>query len=114
MKKIFPVIIFLAVVMVIISCKQNVKTIHRPELNIDIQGAINRFSKTTFDSTLISPFFNTYPELSKYEDEFNVIYRGHNFHQIWFDENGVLEFVVKAGSNVAASSAPVAGSSQIN
>lgn len=100
MKRLFPVVIFLATLLVIISCIQKQQTTHKAELDIDLQGTINRFSKTNFDSTLISPFFQTYPELAKYEDEVNVIYRGYKFHQIWFDENGVLEFANSLYSKV--------------
>ena len=92
MKKIFPVFIFLSALLVNISCKQKERTLPKAELNLDLRGTINRFSKTTFDSALVSQFFITYPELAKYEDEINVIYRGYRFHHIWFDENGVLEF----------------------
>ena len=92
MRKLFPWFIFFAALMVTISCVQKQQTTHKAELDIDLQGTINRFSKTNFDSTLISPFFQTYPELAKYEDEVNVIYRGYQFHHILFDENGVLEF----------------------
>lgn len=100
MKKIFPAFIFLLVLLVIISCKQKVQTEPKPELVNDLKGTINRYSKTTFDSALVSSFFKTYPELTKYEDEVNVIYRGYKFHHIWFDENGVLEFANSLYSKV--------------
>jgi len=102
MRNLFTIFIFFAALLVIISCKQKQKeqTARKAELDIDLQGTINRFSKSTFDSTLISPFFQTYPELAKYEDEVKVIYRGYQFHQIWFDENGVLEFANSLYSKV--------------
>jgi murein L,D-transpeptidase YcbB/YkuD len=100
MRNLFSLSIFIASLLVIISCVQKQQTAHKAELDIDLQGTINRFNKTTFDSTLISPFFKTYPELAKYEDKFFVIYRGHKFHQIWFDENGVLEFANSLYSKV--------------
>ena len=100
MKKIFPVFIFLAALLVIISCKQKEKTLPKAELNLDLRGTINRFNETTFDSALVSLFFITYPELAKYEDEINVIYRGYQFHHIWYDENGVIEFANSLYSKV--------------
>ena len=100
MKIFFPVFILLTALLVNISCKQKEKTLPKDELNLDLRGTINRFSKTAFDSALVSPFFKTYPELAKYEDEINVIYRGYQFHHIWFDENGVLEFANSLYSKV--------------
>ena len=100
MRKLFPLFIFLTALLVIVSCIQKQQTAHKAELDSDLQGTINRFGKTTFDSTLISSFFQTYPELARYEDEVNVIYRGYQFHHIWFDENGVIEFANSLYSKV--------------
>jgi L,D-transpeptidase YcbB len=100
MRNLFPLIVFLAALMVNISCVQKQQTAHKAELDSDLQGTINRSGKTTFDSTLVTSFFQTYPELAKYEDEVNVIYRGYQFHHIWFDENGVLEFANSLYSKV--------------
>ena len=100
MKNLFLAFLFFAALLAGISCKQNEKATHKEELTLDLQGTINRFGKTTFDSTLISPFFKTYPELAKYEENVYAIYRGHEFHHIWFDENGVLEFANSLYSKV--------------
>jgi murein L,D-transpeptidase YcbB/YkuD len=103
MKKLFPLFLFFAVLLVIISCKQKEQKVSKAtkaELDIDLQGTINRFGKTTFDSALVSTFFKTYPELAKYENEINVIYRGYKFHHIWYDENGVIEFANSLYSKV--------------
>lgn len=100
MRKLLPLFILFIVIPVIFSCKQKQQTAHQSDLDIDLKGSINRFGKTTFDSTSISLFFQTYSELEKYEDEAYRIYRGYQFHHIWFDENGVLEFANSLYSKV--------------
>jgi murein L,D-transpeptidase YcbB/YkuD len=91
MKKLFPVLIFLSLALLIISCnKKPVK--QKPEINSDLQGSINRFNVTTFDSLAIDSFVNSFSVLGKYESDIRKIYRGYNFHHIWFDEKGVLEY----------------------
>jgi murein L,D-transpeptidase YcbB/YkuD len=64
----------------------------KPLLESHLQGSINSQSNISFDSVLISGFFKSYPELVKYENDVLTIYRRYNFRQIWFDENGVVEF----------------------
>jgi murein L,D-transpeptidase YcbB/YkuD len=91
MKKLFPVLIFFTVALLIFSCnKKPVKP--KPEINSDLQGSINRYNVTTFDSLAIDTFVNLFPVLGKYENDIRKIYRGYDFHHIWFDEKGVLEY----------------------
>lgn len=52
----------------------------------------NSVSEIPLDSALVAPFFNTYPELKKYEEELVSIYRNYDFHYIWFDEKGTVEY----------------------
>ena len=73
------------------SCKQKMTTTV-PVINPDLQVHVNLFNVTTFDSTAIDSFFIKYPDLSNYSDEVKVIYRGHKFHHIWFDKDGIIEF----------------------
>lgn len=85
---------FLMVTVVLISvfsCKQK-KTANAPILNTDLQVHINPFHIATFDSTAVDSFFTKFPELAKYSEDVKVIYRGHQFHHIWYDEWGILEF----------------------
>ena len=44
------------------------------------------------DSTLVDPFFTSYPELKKYEKDLLATYRNYNFSYIWFDEKGVVVY----------------------
>lgn len=46
----------------------------------------------TLDSTKIQPFFETYPDIQKYQDEIADIYEHYEYHYIWFDENGMTNY----------------------
>jgi murein L,D-transpeptidase YcbB/YkuD len=91
MKKTFPVLIFTVLTLIIISCSQKPQK-PKPVINSDLQGSINRYNVTNFDSIAIDSFVKKFPELGKYENDVRKIYRGYNFHHIWFDEKGVLEY----------------------
>jgi len=90
MKFIFPLLIFVVIVLSTFSCKQ--KTPLAPVLNPDLQGSVNRYNSASFDSITVDSFFYHYTKLAKYKKDVKVIYRGYKFHYIWFDEKGVLEF----------------------
>jgi len=99
MKNLYVFLMFAAVLMAVISCEKKavpVKTV----LNSDLQGSINRFNKTTFDSVSVDSFFVKFAELAKYTENVKTIYRGHNYHHIWFDENGLVEFANSLYSKV--------------
>ena len=81
------------------SCNQKPQ-FQKPVLNADLQGSINRFSKTTFDSTLVDSFFTKHSGLSGYRENVKKIYYGQKFHHIWFDENGLVEFASAMYSKV--------------
>ena len=49
-------------------------------------------AKIEMDSTLIAPFFESYPVLKKYEKDMLDVYRNHNFNFIWFNEKGMEEY----------------------
>ena len=53
---------------------------------------ITVYSPISLDSTLISPFFNTYPDLKKYEKDLVEIYHNHNFTYIWLDQKGIVVY----------------------
>ena len=75
----FTVILFLFAT---ISCKK------KEEATIDNQ----KDSKTTFDSTLVKTFFTKYPKLKKHQADVEKLYRKHQYHYVWYDENGINEF----------------------
>lgn len=47
--------------------------------------------KVPFDSTLVAPFFEKYPELSRFKTEMTVLYRKYQYHYIWYDDSGINE-----------------------
>lgn len=44
------------------------------------------------DSTKIEPFFTAYPEFKEYRAQINELYKKHDYHYIWHDEDGPIEF----------------------
>ncbi len=87
------------VMLIVFSCKQKPQ-FSAPVLDPDLQGSINRYSKTTFDSTLVDSFFIKYSQLAVYSDDIKKIYRGQKYHHIWYDENGLVEFASSLFSKV--------------
>jgi murein L,D-transpeptidase YcbB/YkuD len=92
MQRHFLSLIIFALFFVAVSCKPPKNSKAGNQLETDLQGYINHHSNIPFDSALAATFFKTFPQLSSYEDEVFVIYRKHNFHHIWFDRHGVIEF----------------------
>ena len=45
----------------------------------------------TFDSTLVAPFFDQYPELKKFQNEVTTLYQKQHYNYIWFDQKGIKE-----------------------
>jgi len=83
-----------------ISCKLKQASNVKQEHEVHWQGSINYKSNLPFDSTEISAFYKTYPNLEKNAKDVFEIYRRYNFRQIWFDENGVVEFASSLYSKV--------------
>ena len=52
----------------------------------------NGVSNILLDSTQVDPFFKSYPELKKYKKDLVEIYRNYDFHYIWFDEEGIVDY----------------------
>lgn len=65
---------------VIQSCKQKGNAVKTTDFNI------------IYDSSLVAPFFKSYPLLQKYEKDLTAICRNYNYKHTWFDENGIVEF----------------------
>jgi murein L,D-transpeptidase YcbB/YkuD len=85
--------LFSAIVLLnIISCKSQNKAVEAEPLVSDLQGNINYHSNLPFDSALIIPFFISFPELDKYEDDVSAIYMKHKYNHLWFDKKGIVEF----------------------
>jgi murein L,D-transpeptidase YcbB/YkuD len=73
------------------SCGQQQKPVESEPLEPELKVSINDKSNLPFDSALITPFFNSYPELEKYQNDVVAIYRKYRFNYIWFDKNGIIE-----------------------
>jgi murein L,D-transpeptidase YcbB/YkuD len=84
--------LFLFAAMAIDSCQQKKGIPVQTELPVHLQGTINQNGPIDFDSSTVATFFQSHPELAKYQPDVALIYRKYNFHTIWFDENGVVEF----------------------
>ena len=48
--------------------------------------------ETPFDSTLVKKFFVQHPKLKTYQSDVEKLYRNHQFHYVWYDENGINDF----------------------
>lgn len=46
----------------------------------------------SLDSTAVPPFFSNHPELKIYSDDYREIYDRYDYHYIWFNENGMVDF----------------------
>lgn len=79
--KIYPLLMGMALLCLIISCKKN-----------DGQLSTDRKDRIAMDSTQLSTFLSSHPEFKKYAAQFNELYRKHDFHYVWFDKDGRVEF----------------------
>ncbi len=68
--------------LIIVSCKKKDSDVGVTQYQI----------KTPFDSTLIQTFFTVHPKLKKYQPDVEKLYRKHQFHYIWYNNNRVNEF----------------------
>jgi len=78
--------------LVALSCNQKKVAPKNKSVPPQIEVSINQHSLIPFDSTLVDSFYTAYPELRKYQTDVEAVYRSHNFHQIWFDTKGMVEF----------------------
>jgi murein L,D-transpeptidase YcbB/YkuD len=92
MRELIQPFILISILLIAISCKPQEKTVADEPLETNLQGSINYRSNLPFDSTLVAPFFKSFPELAKYEKDIFTIYRNHQYNQIWFDQKGIIEF----------------------
>lgn len=56
-----------------------------------IPGSFSEQTELTFDSTEISVFFASYPELKIYEDSIKKFYSQRNYAYAWFTTKGLIE-----------------------
>lgn len=86
MKKLFlNLIIALMCSLAVVSCKKKENDLSDIEVNPEDRVL-------QFDSTKVAGFFTKYPDYKPYEAEMRQLYKKHDYHYLWFDKNGVIEF----------------------
>jgi murein L,D-transpeptidase YcbB/YkuD len=68
----------------ILSCDQKETKRSKPKV-------VKVDNSPSFDSTLVRPFFNKYPELQEYQKEVTQLYLKRNYQYIWYDKKGISE-----------------------
>ena len=74
----FTLLIF-GLLVSVTSCKKN-------------DGVIEVEDRIAFDSTQLAAFFTKHPEFKQYRPEVEELYDKENFHYVWYDENGRIDF----------------------
>lgn len=92
MKKLplFSLLIAFGFSLFVFSCQR--KDNKNTETSLNLPSSITQTNRlTSFDSTLVHPFFAKYPDLQKYQQEVTQLYRKRNYQFIWYDKKGILE-----------------------
>lgn len=76
------IILVFAFLFITVSCKK------KDENSLKNQND----SEIAFDSILVNSFFVKHPNLKNYQADVQKLYRKHQFHYVWYDENGINEF----------------------
>ncbi len=76
--------IIIGFLLIVISCQNSKK-------ETKASFAKDKLTLSAFDSTLVAPFFDQYPELKKYQNEVVSLYQKQHYNYIWFDQKGIKE-----------------------
>lgn len=86
MKKVFiHIMIAFMCSMAVVSCKKKENDLS--DIKVDPEDRVIQF-----DSTKVAGFFTKYPDYKEYESEIRQLYKKHDYHYLWFDKKGVIEF----------------------
>lgn len=86
MKKVFLILMIGFVCSLsMVSCKKKDKDLSGADVHIE-DNVIH------FDSTKIASFFTKYPDFKEFQPEINELYKKHDYHYIWYDKGGRIEF----------------------
>lgn len=86
MKRLFLNLLFAVFcITAVVSCKKKDKDLSDIKVDPDDRTI-------QFDSTKIAGFFTKYPEFKEFESEMKQLYKKHDYHYLWFDKGGVIEF----------------------
>lgn len=55
-------------------------------------GVITPEDRIAFDSAKLETFFQKHPDFRKYEKEMNELYNKEDFHYVWYDKDGRVDF----------------------
>jgi murein L,D-transpeptidase YcbB/YkuD len=55
-------------------------------------GVITPEDRIAFDGAKLNAFFEVYPYFKKYEKDINALYDKEDFHYVWFDKDGRVDF----------------------
>ncbi|PKW29121.1 L,D-transpeptidase family protein [Flavobacterium lindanitolerans] len=86
MKKIIPILLLCCISIILVaSCKKKDKDLS----GVDVHEEENVIP---FDSTQIAGFFTKYPDFKAFQPEIKELYKKHDYHYIWYDRGGLIEF----------------------
>lgn len=55
-------------------------------------GVITPEDRIAFDSAKLETFFKSHPDFKKYEKDINELYNKEDFHYVWYDKDGRVDF----------------------
>lgn len=85
MKKNLRGIIVLAGIIAFTSCKKDKEDIATAEVHTE-------YNPVPLDSTRIDAFFAEHKDFKEFQPEVEELYKKHNYHYIWHDKKGLIEF----------------------
>lgn len=85
MKRLSALLIAITLVFANVSCKKDGKSDAETHSH-DSENIV------PLDSTQIGGFFTKYPRLKEFSPQINELYKKHNYHYIWHDKKGLIEF----------------------
>lgn len=107
MKKTIP---FCILVAVLFHCCNNNKTNTQnkkdtmvKKIDTVVKGIFLPATPIHFDSTRLTGFFKSFPDLKQYEKDYTDFYRARNYSYAWFDSKGIVEQASVLWSNITDS-----------
>lgn len=85
MRKSYLILLALYGVLAFTSCKKDKKDLSGTEVHVE-ENAV------PLDSTQIDAFFAEHTDFKEFQPEVEELYKKHNYHYIWHDKKGLIEF----------------------
>lgn len=67
-------------------------TSNKTSFDLPLPEKKNTISYIKVDSLVITRFFKVYPNLKKHKLDVLALYKKRNYHSVWFDKEGIIEF----------------------